>query len=818
MILKYNNKVVSYDNKWVQRGGSVPPPDPQPELFGYWIHKTTGVKTEFTMSDSSIIGTLLTSPLWKNDASEISIPEGVITINANAFANSPDLKILVIPGTVTTIGNNILSTCPSFKKLYVYSDTAPSLTSLGTGAGTYDLQIKVKASSYDSYRLASGWSQYNNKLFVLNDLIPGSRVHSGYTVRTTPMTVGGQNNLIIENICFDSDNYLRDISLRIWSSQNIIIRNCKFRGKSVRRAIHIESCSNISIYNCVFENVAMGIGVSQSSGGIRVFSNDFINIRSSFDGAFTFGNVCQITYSTGADYRVQDNVYDGEKGEASCEDVFNLYSCAFSDNNPMINRNNWIRGGGPGDTSGGALIGDDDGTVHSKRAIIEDVIMVEPGQYGISIAGGDYGTLRNNKVYSPRRPWTNVGLIGVNWSGSNSVGTTIENNQIKWTNRNNQNSPYWVHSSIEPIEGWLTNNFNAPIDETILPPKITVMFPGEKDQTVKGWWENSSFGKELVSMDSSYISGGIMSKPSWFNSAIRVVVPPGVVNLDGTFDGASMLKSIKLPNTLVTIANNAFNGTNLDELNIPSSVTFVGNNNLNAKKLIFNSQNPPSIGSTQDMSNVQIIEVPDGRVSVYSSVFSAFGKSGVVRQRNYDNGYWISTGNVTSTITLDHDLVWGKIMVSPDPNSKVVKELKVPGGIEHLISNFMLDQTNLQKVILPDTLKSIGQSAFRNCSSLTEINIPHGVLTLSQVVFQGCSSLRNITIPSTVTFISSNAFGGNGQMTMRFLNPVPADTDGSLNFLTTLTGKSIKVPAASVNAYKAAPVWSNYASIITADV
>ena len=38
-----------------------------------------------------------------------------------------------------------------------------------------------------------------------------------------------------------------------------------------------------------------------------------------------------------------------------------------------------------------------------------------------------------------------------------------------------------------------------------------------------------------------------------------------------------------------------------------------------------------------------------------------------------------------------------------------------------------------------------------------------------------------------------------------------------MNFLSTLTGKTIKVPPASVNAYKAAPTFINYASIIIAD-
>lgn len=816
MYILYNNKSVNFGNRWLEYTG-ITPPDPITDV-GYWKHKDSGAVTEFDTTDSSIIGTTFNTPSWKTNASEIRLPAGVTTIASSALANSPDLVTLVLPSSITSIGSNILSNTPKFENLYSYALTAPSLTSLGSNVGDYRLQIKVEADSFDSYRLASGWSQYYLKLFVLNDLIPGSRVHNGYTVQTTPMVLNNPQNVVIENICFDSDHYLETTSLLIWGGQNIIIRNCKFRGKSKARALHIDGATNVAIYNCVFENVYMGARLTKCHGGIRAFSNDYINIRAGFDGGFTAGGACQLTYNNGGDYRIQDSIYEGTVGESSIEDVYNLYSCSFDDDSPLINRNNWIRNGGPGNTSGGALIGDDDGVVKSKRAIIENNIFVNPGQYGVSLAGGDYGIIRNNKVYAAQRPWTNVGLIAVNWAGDGSVGNVVANNQVKWIGRNGSDSPYWVHESAGVLEGWETNNFNAPIDESILPVKIATLFPEEDNLSLKGWYENTSFGKELITNTSSFISGGVMSRPSWYTTAVRIWVPQGVTELNASFNGASNLREVTLPLGLFSIEANTFNGTALEELKIPSTVTSIGNNNLNIKGLVFHSATPPTIGSTQNMNNVEYIEVPDDSVSSYVSAFTPFGKQGLVRPRNFDNGYVITTSNQTVVLDRDHDLMWGDVIVSPDPNSTIFKELKVPGGTKHLIGNFMVNQVNLEKVVLPEGLQSIGSAAFRNCTALTEINIPEGIKTLTEVVFRECNSLRNVTIPASVDFIAPGAFAGEGEMTIRFLSTVPPKVENpNMHFLSTLTGKTIKVPPASVNAYKAAETFVNYASIIVAD-
>lgn len=68
------------------------------------------------------------------------------------------------------------------------------------------------------------------------------------------------------------------------------------------------------------------------------------------------------------------------------------------------------------------------------------------------------------------------------------------------------------------------------------------------------------------------------------------------------------------------------------------------------------------------------------------------------------------------------------------------------------------DYKNLKKVILPSTIKKIGDQAFKNCVALKEINIPEGCIEIGQGAFSDCSGLEEITLPSTIKTIGACAF------------------------------------------------------------
>ncbi len=61
---------------------------------------------------------------------------------------------------------------------------------------------------------------------------------------------------------------------------------------------------------------------------------------------------------------------------------------------------------------------------------------------------------------------------------------------------------------------------------------------------------------------------------------------------------------------------------------------------------------------------------------------------------------------------------------------------------------------------IPDSVTSIGGSAFSGCSSLTSVTIPDSVTSIGNQAFWGCRSLTSVTIPDSVTSIGRDAFSG----------------------------------------------------------
>lgn len=67
---------------------------------------------------------------------------------------------------------------------------------------------------------------------------------------------------------------------------------------------------------------------------------------------------------------------------------------------------------------------------------------------------------------------------------------------------------------------------------------------------------------------------------------------------------------------------------------------------------------------------------------------------------------------------------------------------------------------NIDSVIIPEGVTSIGSSAFNGCTSLTSVTIPDSVTIIGAGAFYYCTSLTSVTIPDSVTSIGYSAFSG----------------------------------------------------------
>lgn len=67
---------------------------------------------------------------------------------------------------------------------------------------------------------------------------------------------------------------------------------------------------------------------------------------------------------------------------------------------------------------------------------------------------------------------------------------------------------------------------------------------------------------------------------------------------------------------------------------------------------------------------------------------------------------------------------------------------------------------HIVEVVIEDGVTSVGESAFRDCWSLTSVTIPDSVTSIGESAFRGCWSLTSVTIPDGVTSIGKRAFFG----------------------------------------------------------
>lgn len=74
------------------------------------------------------------------------------------------------------------------------------------------------------------------------------------------------------------------------------------------------------------------------------------------------------------------------------------------------------------------------------------------------------------------------------------------------------------------------------------------------------------------------------------------------------------------------------------------------------------------------------------------------------------------------------------------------------------IGSRAFNETNIAEVVIPDSVGSIGESAFRSCKSLASVSIGSGVASIGTYCFNGCSALTSVTVPGNVKSLANYAF------------------------------------------------------------
>jgi parallel beta-helix repeat protein len=255
------------------------------------------------------------------------------------------------------------------------------------------------------------------------------------------------------------------------SAPSITLTNCynvhitqNSLGNTTNNGIYLFNCYNITVDYNFITNVSCGVYVSTGTGGIVVNNNQMLNMQ----GPFPRGQFVQFNTVKGAGNTISNNQLENISGKSNSQEAINLYMSNGTAASPITVNGNWIRGGGPGNASGGIQLGDTGGSYESAS----NNMLVNPGQMGLSISGGDHISLLNNQVFAVKQSFTNVGIVVWAQAGASVTNPTVSGNKIKYINAAGAENDSWIGPSTPTPAGWSTNVWNASITASILPTTI----------------------------------------------------------------------------------------------------------------------------------------------------------------------------------------------------------------------------------------------------------------------------------------------------------------------------------------------------------
>jgi len=293
---------------------------------------------------------------------------------------------------------------------------------------------------------------------------------------------------------------------------------------------------------------------------------------------------------------------------------------------------------------------------------------------------------------------------------------------------------------------------------------------------------------------------------------------------------------------VTTIGSHAFAESNLLEYTFPVGLTTGGGSLfkdcINLRRVYYNARQASSVSTASTLIfegctalvdvyiGNEVVVIPSHLLRSTPAINVHFGDNPSLRQLNTavfagsairrltlpaSFNYFQGTDNFSGCRYLEEVVFLGNVTSIPTNTFRgciALPKITLPASVTTLGTEAFYSCTNLVSVVFEGVITSSSTGVFAQCNSLSEIEIPTGLTKLPNSWLAFCYALKTLFIPKNITAIEYRALRsctGLSYIVMESEEPPVLDAEAFTN----ASQFNIYVPDSAIDAYRAAPEWSN---------
>ena len=601
-----------------------------------------------------------------------AVPNGVKTIRSFAFFKNKYLTSVILPNSLSRLGDLAFGDCAALTSVKVNMTTPPSIQSIVFDGTANHATLYVPSPSYDAYKAESGWKDFSN----FSTFIPYYTIWAAdaKTLYFDSGDDGVEVPVVGRTWKTKMGRKVNVTNVWVWSSDDVD-NSKKAPGWSEVK----NECEKVVFYYNIEPKSCYGWFANfKKLKGIENIL--FLKTQNVTDMSYMFSGCSELTF------RIEDlmsfntmKVTDMSAMFSGCTKLTELHLGTF-DTRKVRSMDNMFS------------------NCTNLKAIYVDENLWNTQQ----VTTGD-------KMFAGC-----TSLVG-----GNGTAYDIANTGLGYACVDKSDEPGYLTAGTRFVV-WCSDNATLTFDFGTAPTEGNRYGEGTVTQVWKGsafygWIDAVRFTCTRVVFTSAYaehIKG--LDMDNWFLSFEKLTQVQGFENLEvgrtyGMFSGCESLTSITLPATMAVISKDMFYGcSSLSSINIPEGVTTIGESafawclslaSINIPKGVTTIEN----GTFDNCRSLISIVLPAGITSVGGGAFYGCTSLSAFKV-NKNNTHFTAVNGVLFTADKKTLLAY--------PAGKKNTEYTIPDGTQFIGKYAFNNCENLTSVILPGSIRRVYDNAF----------------------------------------------------------------------------------------------------------